>query len=83
MTMARILGIDLGKFELVSCLLNTETDETDFWTLETSWHYVLTVLRHYKPDRVVVESCSITRRIHAVCTVESHQILVCSPNEEA
>jgi transposase len=82
-TLARILAIDLGKFTSVSCLLNTETNKTEFWTLETSRHYLLTVLRHYKPDQVVIESCSIAGWIHDLCTEEGFQILVCSPNEEA
>ena len=33
--MTRILAIDLGKFKSVSCLLDTATDETEFWTLST------------------------------------------------
>src|ERR1700690_3861265 len=81
--MSKILAIDLGKFKSVSCLLNTETNETEFWTLETSRHYLHTILKHYKPEQVVIESCSIAGWIHDVCAEEGYQVLVCSANEEA
>jgi transposase len=81
--MARILAIDLGKFKSVTCLLDTDTSGTEFWTMSTSRHYLLTVLKHYNPDQVVIESCSIAGWIHDVCAEEGYQVLVCSPNEEA
>jgi transposase len=81
--MARILAIDLGKFKSVSCLLDTDTNSTEFWTLSTTRQYLLTVLNHYKPEQVVIESCSIAGWIHDVCTEEGYPVLVCSPNEEA
>ena len=33
--MKKILAIDLGKFKSVTCLLNTETNQTEFWTMTT------------------------------------------------
>ena len=81
--MARILAIDLGKFKSVTCLLDTDTSGTEFWTMSTSRHYLLTVLKHYNPDQVVIESCSIAGWIHDVCAEEGYQVLVCSPHEEA
>jgi hypothetical protein len=33
--MTEILAIDLGKFNSVTCLLKTETNETEFWTMST------------------------------------------------
>ncbi len=30
--MTKILAIDLGKFKSVTCLLETETNEAEFWT---------------------------------------------------
>jgi hypothetical protein len=36
--MTKILAIDLGKFKSVTCLLETETNETEFWTLTTDQH---------------------------------------------
>ena len=30
--MSRILAIDLGKFKSVTCLLDSDTNQTEFWT---------------------------------------------------
>ena len=57
--MSRILAIDLGKFKSVTCLLDTETNQTEFWTMSTDRHYLLTVLQKYHPDSVVIESCGL------------------------
>jgi transposase len=81
--MRKILAIDLGKFKSVSCLLNTETNETEFWTLETTRHYLQTVLKHYDPDLVVIESCAIAAWVHDVCYEAGFEVLVCNPNQEA
>jgi transposase len=81
--MSKILAIDLGKFKSVSCLLNTENNETEFWTLETSRHYLETVLKHYAPDLVVIESCAIAAWVHDVCREAGFEVLVCNPSQEA
>ena len=81
--MKKILGVDLGKFKSVSCLLNTENNETEFWTLESSRHYLETVLKHYAPDLVVIESCAIAAWVHDVCCEAGFEVLVCNPNQEA
>ena len=57
--MARILAIDLGKYSSVTCLLDTATNETEFWTMSTDRQYLLTVLKSYTPDQVVIESCGL------------------------
>ena len=81
--MAKILAIDLGKFKSVTCLLKTETNETEFWTMSTDRQYLLTVLKNYDPDLVVIESCGLAGWVHDVCTEEGYQVLVCNPNQEA
>lgn len=81
--MKRILAIDLGKFRSVSCLLNTETNETEFWTLETTRHYLQTVLKHYDPDLVVIEACAIASWVYDVCREAGFEVLVCNLNQEA
>jgi transposase len=81
--MTKILAIDLGKFKSVTCLLNTETNETEFWTMSTDRQYLLTVLKNYVPDLVVVESCGLAGWVHDVCTAEGYEVLVCNPNQEA
>ena len=37
--MCKILAIDLGKFKSVTCLLDTQTNETEFWTMSTDRPY--------------------------------------------
>lgn len=81
--MTKILAIDLGKFKSVTCLLNTETNETEFWTMSTDRHYLMAVLTNYDPDLVVMESCGLAGWVHDVCTAEGSEVLVCNPNQEA
>jgi transposase len=81
--MTRILAIDLGKFKSVSCLLDTTTNATEFWTLSTDRHYLQTVLKNYTPNLVVIESCGLAGWVHDVCTAEGYEVLVCNPNQEA
>ena len=81
--MTKILAIDLGEFKSVTCLLETETNETEFWTLTTDRHYLETVLKNYEPDLVVIEACGIAGWVHDVCTAAGYEVLVCNPAQEA
>jgi transposase len=81
--MSRILAIDLGKFKSVTCLLDTATNDTEFWTMATDRQYLLTVLKNYQPDLVVIESCGLAGWVHDVCTAEGYEVLVCNPSQEA
>jgi transposase len=81
--MSRILAIDLGKFKSVTCLLDTDTNLTEFWTMSTDRQYLLAVLKNYGPDLVVIESCGLAGWVHDICTEEGYEVLVCNPNQEA
>ncbi len=81
--MSRILAIDLGKFMSVTCLLDTATNETEFWTMSTDQPYLKAVLNRYKPNLAVIESCTIAGWVHDVCTAKGHKVLICNPNQEA
>ena len=81
--MSRILAIDLGKFTSVTCLLDTNTNQTEFWTMSTDRQYLLAVLKNYTPDLVVIESCGLAGWVHDICTAEGYKVLVCNPNQEA
>jgi len=81
--MSRILAIDLGKFKSVTCLLDSDTNQTEFWTMSTDRHYLLAVLKNYRPDLVVIESCGLAGWVHDICTEEGYEVLVCNPNQEA
>jgi transposase len=81
--MSRILAIDLGKFKSVTCLLDTDTNQTEFWSMTTDRQYLLAVLKRFDPDLVVIESCGLAGWVHDVCTAEGYKLLVCNPNQEA
>ena len=81
--MSKILAIDLGKFKSVTCLLDTATNQTEFWTMSTDRPYLLAVLQKYRPDLVVIESCSTSGWVHDTCVAAGYQVLVCNPNQEA
>ena len=72
--MSKILAIDLGKFKSVTCLLETETNETEFWIMATERHYLETVLKRYTPDLVVIEACTIAGWVHDVCTSQGYRV---------
>ena len=80
--MSKILAIDLGKFKSVTCLLDTQTNETEFWTMATEKPYLQTVLKTYDPDLVVIEACSNSGWVHDICTAAGYQVLVCNPAQE-
>jgi transposase len=80
--MSRILAIDLGKFKSVTCLLDTATNDTEFWAMATDRPYLLAVLKNYTPDLVVIESCGLAGWVHDICTAEGYEILVCNPSQE-
>jgi len=81
--MTKILAIDLGKFKSVTCLLETATNQTEFWTMSTDRHYLMTVLKNYDPDLVVIESCGLAGWVNDVCSEAGYEVLVCNPNQEA
>ena len=81
--MSRILAIDLGKFKSVTCLLDSDMNQTEFWTMSTDRQYLLAVLKNYHPDLVVIESCGLAGWVHDICTEEGYEVLVCNPNQEA
>ena len=58
----KILALDLGKFNSVSCLYDTKTQATEFWTCATNRPYLRTMLTKYQPELVVFESCSISKK---------------------
>jgi hypothetical protein len=49
----KILALDLGKFKSVSCLLDTETNQTEFWTFSTNQRYLGALLDKSQRDLVV------------------------------
>ena len=66
--MSRILAIDLGKFTSVTCLLDTNTNQTEFWTMSTDRQYLLAVLKNFDSrlggDRVLRAGGLGSRHLH-------------------
>ena len=79
----KILAVDLGKFKSVSCLLDTATQGTEYWTLGTDRVYLTAILRNYQADLVVFEACSICAWVHDLCLELGFRALVCNPSQEA
>jgi transposase len=79
----KILALDLGKFNSVSCLYDTETQSAEFWTCATNRSYLRTLFLKYQPDLIVFESCSISGWVHDLCSECELRTLVADPNQEA
>jgi transposase len=79
----KILALDLGKFNSVSCFYDIKTQVTEFWTCATNRSYLGTLFQKYRPDLVVFESCSISAWVHDLCTECGLEALVADPNQEA
>ena len=79
----KILALDLGKFNSISCLYNTENQATEFWTCATNRSYLRTLLTKYQPDLVVFEACSISGWVYDLCAECGAKALVANPNQEA
>ena len=48
------------QFKSVTCLYDTGTGEVEFQIIATERHYVGSLLRAIRPDRVVIEACAVT-----------------------
>jgi transposase len=84
-----ILGIDLGKFKSVCCMLNTDGNQTEYYSADTSREYLRSMLSgaslrlKLRADLVVIEACAISGWVHDLCVEVGVPCLVVSPNEEA
>lgn len=78
-----ILAIDLGKFKSVACLFNTETNEAEFETIVTYRWAIQQLLEQAQPDRVVIETCSISGWVNDLCQELGYAIEVANPSQEA
>ena len=78
-----IMAFDLGKFNSVMCLYNTNTQEMAIETVGTERDYMSNLITHYQPNLVVVEACGPSGLISDLCGELEIPIIVCSTNEEA
>lgn len=79
----KILGIDLGKYNSVACLFDTQTQDTLFFTFKSLAKEFSALLSQSKPDQVVIEACAITGWVHDLCKAEGFNIIVANPSQNA
>jgi transposase len=79
----KILAIDLGKYNSVACLFDTNTNQSEFETIATQRWALEQLLNQTKPDRIVIETSSITGWVHDFCQSLGYQVLVANPSAEA
>lgn len=79
----KILAIDLGKYNSVACLFDTSTNATEYETISTYRSTIEQLLDQFKPDQVVIETCSITGWVHDLCELLGYRVLVANPAQEA
>lgn len=78
-----IIAIDLGKFNSMACVYDSETQEQQLETLATERGYVKSLFNSYSPDLVVVEACGPSGWVSDLCGEMEIECLVCSTHEDA
>ena len=79
----KILGIDLGKFNSVACLFDTQTLDTLFFSFKSSASEFCALLSQSQPEQVVIEACAISGWVHDLCKDQGFNIIVANPAQEA
>ncbi|MEQ1830609.1 MAG: IS110 family transposase, partial [Pirellula sp.] len=78
-----ILALDLGKFNTMCCIFNSETRKHEFINAVTERNYLTTLLKKTKCNLVVMEACGPSGWINDLAISLGHKTLVCSTNEDA
>jgi len=79
----KILAIDLGKFNSVACLFNTDNNQTEFETLPTQHLTLEWLLSKTQPDQVLIETSSISGWVHDLIQGLGYKVIVANPSAEA
>ena len=79
----KILGIDLGKYNSIACLFETQTQDRLFFSFKSFASEFSKLLSQSQPDQVVIEACAITGWVHDLCKSEGFDIIVANPSQEA
>lgn len=79
----KILAIDLGKFKSVSCLFNTETNQSAYETIAMQRVYLEDLLHKTQPQKVVIETCTNSGWVHDLCQGLGYEGLVANPSQKA
>lgn len=78
-----ILSMDLGKFNTVCCLYDTQSRKHRFETIATKRSNVDHLLQSNHADLVVMEACCPSGWISDACRARGIKTIVCSTNDEA
>lgn len=81
--MAKIVGIDLGKFKSVACVLNSLDGEYSYCTLRTTPVAMRELLTGETPDRVVIEIGAQAGWIADLCESLGIELQVANPHHDA
>jgi len=79
----KILGIDLGKYKSVACLLETGTNDTLYFTFASQAAEFEQLLQQTQPELVVFEACALTGWVYDLSVTQGFKVLVANPNQEA
>ena len=78
-----IMAIDLGKFNSMVCIYDSETRAHSFETVLTERGYFQTLFKQLKPDLIVVEACGPSGWVSDLCEELGIKRIVCSTHESA
>lgn len=78
-----ILSMDLGKFNTVCCLYDTENRKYRFETIATKRSHLDHLLDTHPADLIVMEACGPSGWISDVCKQRGLHTIVCSTNDDA
>jgi transposase len=79
----KILALDLGKFKSVGCDFDTRELTDEFERAATTPEKLRELLIKRKPDRVVIEICSIAGWVSDLVRELGYELQVASTNDEA
>lgn len=79
----KILAMDLGKFESVSCEFNVEKSASLFATIPSDRRVLEIPPQRSPPDLVVIEACTLAGWVVDLCQQLGFKILAAGPAAEA
>jgi transposase len=79
----QILAIDLGKFKSVACLFDTDSQEAQYKTISTTDTAIEQLLHQTQPNKVVIETCTISGWVYDLCQGQGYAVVVANPSNEA
>ncbi len=87
-TTARILGLDLGKFNSVLCVYDPATHEHHFQSVQTSPRAIHDLLVHHVTQDpahtlLVIETCDVAGWVHDIAVALGIAVAVANPAHEA